>query len=160
MAVDLGCGPGDDVLALLERGWTVSAVDKEQGALDLLRASIPAEASGRVSITCAEFSDAVLPPAHLVYAGFALPFCPPSRFASVWESIKATLLPGGVLAAHIFGPNDDWAGLREMTFHNPDQIRELLGDTEILYLREKEWHGGSASGPKHWHVTAFVAKLL
>ena len=46
-AVDLGCGGGTDALALLERGWSVLAIDIEQAGLALLRARIPAaSASG------------------------------------------------------------------------------------------------------------------
>jgi hypothetical protein len=36
MAVDLGCGSGTDALALLQRGWAVTAVDRDEAGLGLL----------------------------------------------------------------------------------------------------------------------------
>lgn len=41
MAVDLGCGSGTDVIALLQRGWAVTAVDQDEAGLRLLRAGGP-----------------------------------------------------------------------------------------------------------------------
>lgn len=77
MAVDLGCGSGADALALLERGWAVTAVDKDEAGLDLLRAGIPEASTGQITIAWAGFADVALPPADLVHAGFSLPFCAP-----------------------------------------------------------------------------------
>src|ERR1700722_16859529 len=65
LAVDLGCGEGTDTLALLDRGWSVLAIDVEPAGLASLRARIPAACSGRIRVMCASFADADLPPAHL-----------------------------------------------------------------------------------------------
>ena len=45
MAIDLGCGDGTDTLALLDRGWSVLAVDIEPAGLALLRSRIRAGGS-------------------------------------------------------------------------------------------------------------------
>ncbi len=50
MALDLGCGAGTDVLALLARGWAVTAVDMDEAGLGLLRERLPAASAGRVTI--------------------------------------------------------------------------------------------------------------
>ena len=47
MAIDLGCGDGTDTLALLDRGWSVLAVDIEPAGLALLRARIPRQRRAR-----------------------------------------------------------------------------------------------------------------
>jgi SAM-dependent methyltransferase len=151
-AVDLGCGSGPDVLALLDREWAVTAVDMDEAGLGLLRAKIPEASVGQVTITCARFADAALPPAHLVHAGFSLPFCSPCDFADVWSGIAGALLPGGVFAGQLFGPRDTWAASPHMTFHCLDQVKDLLQEMEVLHLGESEWDGGAVSGPKHWHV--------
>jgi len=95
MAVDLGCGPGTDVLALLSRGWAVRAVDRDKTGLGLLRERVPAASAGRVTITCGGFADVALPPADLVHAGFSLPFCVPGDFTAVWKGIRQACCPAG-----------------------------------------------------------------
>jgi SAM-dependent methyltransferase len=151
-AVDLGCGSGTDALALLERGWSVTAVDRDEAALGLLRERVPGASAGQVTIECAGFADVALPPAGLVHAGFSLPFCAPDDFAAVWKVIREALLPGGVFAGQLFGPHDSWAGSPRMSFHSLEQVGELLDGAEVLHLKESEWDGEAASGAKHWHV--------
>ncbi len=152
MAVDLGCGSGTDALALLERGWSVTAVDKDEAGLDLLRARVPAASAGQVTITCTGFAGMALPPADLVHAGFSVPFCAPGDFAQMWAGIRDALLPGGVFAGQLFGLRDTWAGSPRMTFHRAEQVGELLNGTEVLHLSESEWDGEAGAGLKHWHV--------
>src|SRR5271156_5924277 len=62
-AIDLGCGSGDDTLALLADGWSGVAIDSPPPGLDLLRGRVPADSAGRLSIVRATFADAALPPA-------------------------------------------------------------------------------------------------
>jgi tellurite methyltransferase len=66
-AIDLGCGAGVDALALLARGWSVTAIDKDPAALDLLRTRVPAGSAGRIRIVCAAYAEAVLSPADLIH---------------------------------------------------------------------------------------------
>jgi hypothetical protein len=75
-AVDLGRGAGADALALAGRGWVVTAVDRDPVALSVLREQV--RGGGLVEIVHASFAEAVLPEAHLVHAGYSLPFCAPA----------------------------------------------------------------------------------
>lgn len=152
IAVDLGCGDGTDALVLLDRGWSVLAVDIEPAGLALLRARIPAVGAGRIGLVCASFADVVLPPAHLIHAGFSLPFCPPPQFPAVWEQIRRALVPGGIFAGQLFGSHDSWAGDPGMTFQDRSEVARLLDGLEVLELRETERDGEAYSGPKHWHT--------
>jgi len=151
-AVDLGCGAGVDSLALLARGWSVTAIDKDQAGLDLLTARVPAGSAGQARIVRAAFSEAVLPRADLVHAGYSLPFSPAAQFAELWAGIRGALLPGGVFAGQLFGVRDSWADTARMSFHDPEQVAELLEGLEVLQLDETERDGAAVSGPKHWHV--------
>jgi SAM-dependent methyltransferase len=157
-AVDLGCGGGTDALALLERGWSVLAIDIEQAGLALLRARIPAACGQRIRLVCASFADVALPPAHLVHAGFSLPFCPPPQFADVWEQIRRALAPGGIFAGQLFGTRDSWAGDPGMTFQDRSEVTRLLDGLEIVELHETERDGEAYSGPKHWHTYDILAR--
>ena len=127
MAIDLGCGDGTDTLALLDRGWSVLAVDIEPAGLALPRARIPPASAGRIRLLCASFADAVLPPAHLIHAGFSLPFCPSSRFPALWEQIRRALVPGAIFAGQLFGTRDSWAADPGMTFQDRSEITRAPG---------------------------------
>jgi SAM-dependent methyltransferase len=74
-AVDLGCGSGIDTLAMLEREWTVLAIDAQPEAIERLRA----RAGDRPELTTAvsEMEVADLSPADLVWASYSLFFCDP-----------------------------------------------------------------------------------
>jgi tellurite methyltransferase len=101
MAIDLGCGEGTEALELLARGWSVTAVDTEEGGLTLLRARIPAPAVHRIRVICASFTEVNLPRAYLIHAGFSLPFCPPQGFPAMWAQIRQALVPGGIFAGQL-----------------------------------------------------------
>jgi SAM-dependent methyltransferase len=157
-AVDLGCGEGTDALALLDRGWSVLAVDIEPAGLASLRARVPAACAGRIRVVCASFADAALPSAHLIHAGFSLPFCPPGQFPAVWTKIRRALLPGAIFAGQLFGTRDSWADDPGMTFQDHSEVIRLLDGLEILELHETERDGEAYSGPKHWHTYDILAR--
>jgi len=122
IAVDLGCGEGTDALELLARGWLVLAVDAEPAGLALLRARIPPAAAGRIRVLYAPFAEADLPCAHLIHAGYSLPFCPPQEFPALWARIRRALAPDGLVAGQLFGTRDTWAEDPDMTFHTRHQV--------------------------------------
>lgn len=157
-AIDLGSGDGTETLALLDAGWRVTAVDLTAEAASIIRTRVPADQADRlVTQTCA-FIEAHLPAADLVYAGFSLPFMAPPDFAVVWPRLRAALRHGGILAVDLFGPNDSWAGTRDMTFLARSDIDQLLRGLEVLSLEEEDADGMAASGPKHWHLFKIVAR--
>ena len=158
IAVDLGCGEGTDAPALLERGWSVLAVDIEQSGLALLRARIPAACSQRITIVRASFADVALPAAHLIHAGFSLPFCPAPQFPAVWEQIRRALAPGGMFAGQLFGIRDSWVGDPSMIFQDRSEVNALLDGLQILELHETERDGEAYSGTKHWHTYDILAR--
>jgi len=157
-AIDLGCGEGTDSLELLARGWTVTAVDAEPAGLASLQARTPPSAAERLEIVCASFTQADLPRAWLIHAGFSLPFCPPAEFPVLWTRIRGALVPGGIFAGQLFGPRDSWAGDPGMTFHTRHDVQALLAGLQILRLDETERDGQAYSGPKHWHTFDILAR--
>ncbi len=158
LAIDLGCGDGTETLFLLDRGWRVLAVDGEPEAIALLCERVPAADRGRLAARLASFADLALPPADLIFAGFSLPFCPPEAFATLWPRLVAALRPAGVLAVHLFGDRDGWAGHAGMTFQRAEALPALLAGLTVVHQREIEHDGPSGAGPKHWHTFEIIAQ--
>ncbi|WP_024287802.1 class I SAM-dependent methyltransferase [Cellulomonas sp. KRMCY2] len=158
VAIDLGCGEGVEVAALLADGWTVHAVDGDAAGLRRL-AQRSDVGTTRLHPHHSAYQDLEeLPAAALVHSSYALPYCPPEAFDRVWQLARRALVPGGVIACQLFGPRDGMAGTAGMTFHAEPEVRALLAGLEIVHWREEDAEGGSFSGPKHWHVFHVVAR--
>ncbi len=164
LAVDLGCGTGQDLIPLLERGWRVWACDAHPEGLARLRARpvcAAAIAEGRLTVERADFESVRIPPAALVNASFSLPFCPPAQFPALWARIDAAIPSGrgGRFAGQLFGDRDDWATLEDRTHLTRAETLALF-DQYILEHFEEEDRPSSHAGEhhKHWHVFHIVAR--
>ena len=145
-------------LGLPTRGWLVTAVEAEMAGLALLRARIPPAATGRIRIRSASLTEADLPRAHLIHAGFSLPFCPPAGLPGPVDAIRQALAPGGVFADQLFGTHYTWADDSDMTLCTRHQTELLLGGLDIFRLEETERNAHAFSGPKHWHTFDILAR--
>ncbi len=159
-AIDLGCGAGRDTLEMLRRGWRVLAIDKQPEAIQQVVSVVPDEMRNRLEGQVAAFEDITsLPQADLVNAAFALPFCHPDHFDTLWAAIVAALPPGGRFVGQLFGDRDEYVGRPNMTFHTAEGVQELLKPFDVEHLKEREEDGQTRLGePKHWHVFSIVAR--
>lgn len=57
VAVDLGCGSGNDTIALLKAGWYVHAIDREKAALRLLKRRVSISRRNRLTLEQGRFKD-------------------------------------------------------------------------------------------------------
>jgi SAM-dependent methyltransferase len=157
-AVDLACGEGRDTAELLRRGWAVTAIDGHPEALERLRARPGVADDPHLSVVQALMEDVEIPPADLVVASFALPFCQPQRFDDLWERILRALGPGGRFCGQLFGDRDSWASIPGRSHHTRPEVGRLLAPLTVEFLEEAEKDGTDALGaPKHWHVFHIVA---
>ncbi|MBI4941193.1 MAG: class I SAM-dependent methyltransferase [Actinobacteria bacterium] len=162
-AVDLACGDGTDTLALLARGWSVTAVDASPAFPAHLLPRVPADALDRLEIRVEDFRTAALPACDLVHAGFALFFCPPEDFGGLWQRVRGALRPGGRVACHLLGPKDTWAteapgdGTRT-TWQDRAAVDALLAGLVVERLEETDEDGWSYAGEKHWHLWRVLAR--
>lgn len=159
LAVDLGCGDGRDTVELLRRGWQVLAIDGEQKAFERLL-SRPEIQPDRLQTQLMRFEALALPPAvDLINASFCLPFCPPSRFPNLWQTIVTALQPGGRFCGHLFGDRDSWVVYPHRTHHTRPQVEVLLSPFEVEWLYEEEHPGVTAIGEeKYWHIFHITAR--
>ena len=157
-AVDIGFGDGTETVALLRDGWAVTAIDSSPQAAAILRGKVPPGVADRLDIVTAGLEAAAIPPFDFLYAGYALSFVHPSRFASAWAMIRGQMRPGAVLAVNVFGVRDTWAGDGEMTFVDRAAAAALIDGLQVVAFDEEDADGPSGAGPKHWHVFDLVAR--
>jgi len=158
-AIDLGCGDGVEARHLATRGWRVLAIDSDPGVEERVVVGLTPEQASLLDVRSAPFESlGDLPPADLVYAGFALPFCDADRFPYVWADIRDALRPGALFAGEFFGPHDDWFGRPGMNFHDRAGVTGMLAGMDVLQLVEDDRRGMSFEGPKHWHVFHVIAR--
>jgi tellurite methyltransferase len=157
-AVDLGAGSGTDTIELLRRGWRVLAIDADPNGIPRLRERIGPNPG--LSTKVGKFEDERWPNALLVNASYALFFCTPDAFSSVWRRIVESLEPGGRFAGQILGDRDSWAADPAMNHHTRAQTERLFADLEIeMFNEEEEPNGKTATGTvKHWHTFHVVAR--
>lgn len=151
VALDLGCGTGRASRFLLDLGFDVVAVDREEEAVAAL-ADTPAQ---RVLVDLAEFEP---PPCDVVIAQFALFFLPKRDFDGLWSRIRTALRPRGLFCGQLLGPNDDW-GRDGCTTHDRAQVDHLFAGFEFHHRDEVDRDGETVlKKPKHWHVHHIVAR--
>ena len=152
-AVDIGCGKGCDALELVRQGWTVTAIDSRQDAIDQI------EPQENLTAVCGDFITTDWPRVYLFNASFSLPFCGPYDFPSLWEKIVESIHAGGWFVGHFFGVEDEWTHNKEMTFFDKRSLVEMF-ESDFLMDEFQEFNGPrqTVDGEKHWHVFTIRAK--
>lgn len=159
LAVDLGCGSGRDTIAILERGWSVLAVDAAPEAVEALRGRDDLPATAGLDTLVSRHEDLSLPRCHLVNAGFSLPLCPRESFFDVWDRIVLALRTGGRFSGQFFGGRDSWSGDASMTHLSRSEVETCLRGLETEYFVEEEDDSVTPRGEaKHWHIFHLVVR--
>lgn len=156
-ALDLGAGSGRDTVELLNRGFYVDAVDRDQSSLDL----IPAH-DNLIKIY-SKFEDLSLDKNKygIINASFSLSFCHPDEFENFFHHVKRALAIGGVFCGQVFGNKDNWNTFKNMTFYTRKKTEELFLNLSIESFNEVEEDAPSFSEKmKHWHFFEVIAKKV
>lgn len=155
-AIDLGCGGGRSTRWLLDRGFSVTAVDASAEAIEMVRDRLSKEAPAK--LVHSRFQDLSLDTYDVTLAVFSLFFLQPGEFEEFWSRIVRALRPGGLFAGEFLGLNDDWK-VRPYSLHSRDAVQGLFEGFEILDFLEEEEDGETAVGEKkHWHVFHVIAR--
>lgn len=104
IAVDLGCGISPTVIALLERGWTVYAVDQSAPVIAAVK-ELTEEwiQTGRLVLVNQSIEDFEFPQqVQLILATDSLPYCNPLKIYDIFLKARQALVANGVFACSFF----------------------------------------------------------
>lgn len=158
-AIELGCGAGRDTKFLLEEGWNVIAIDREEVS-KIITEKLNKEELNRFRFQKQEFESLELEKTNLIVANFSLPFCNKNKFYDMWSKIKDSILPNGYFIGNLFGINDEWAkNKNDMTFLSKEEVINLFNELEIISFKEIEKDMRTGLGnTKHWHIFDIIAR--
>ena len=158
-ALDLGCGAGNEVMALLERGYNVTALDFDSGVLERLqeRAS---EYADTLTLVQGEFHQLPRRKYGLIYASLSLPFATPENWRKTWRVIQQSVAVNGLFAAALFGPEDELLPPGKRVLITTDKVPALLPGFEIVSLNERKGEGQRVrdSSAFHTHQIILIAR--
>lgn len=152
-ALDLGCGKGNDAIALAERGFHVTAVDKNTEDIQRNKGTID------IDVVNSDIKNFTFEKGEydLAIAKNSLPFISPKDM--VYETIRKlsdSLVSGGILYITLFGPKDGWAKEKQnMTFINYDEATAFMNSLDLspIHRLTEEGLGPLMTGEiKYWHI--------
>ncbi len=157
-ALDLGSGAFVESKYLLGNGFSVLAVDPEEGLKSIAREL----ASERFNFECSKIEDFNFPlnVFGFVCANYSLPFIPKSKIQRVFRSIRNSMQNNGILCLQLFGINDGlnkrW---RSTAFYSEDEVIHLIEKFEILNIDSLEGFRKLADGRTNYsHVFKLILK--
>ncbi len=175
IAWDLGAGVLDDSKYLLDKGFSVVAVDSSEAVRgyapkvsEYTDFELKIETIQSFVLLTSEKDNKP----DLVSAQLSLPFITNDLFVFTMEHILDTLKTEGIFTGQLFGKKDDWNTLyhrEDMNFHTKEGVTAFFtkyisrnSETlEILLLNEEEKDAVTVEGePKHWDIIDFTVKKV
>lgn len=157
IAIDLGAGVGNDAKFLIDKGFKVICVDKEEKSKEIIMNRI--ENKENLKFIISNFEDIKLHKAGLVYSCFSLHFCKPDKFDKLMEEITKNIILGGYFVGNFLGKEDEWSNRKTMTFLSKEQVLKYFKNFDIIYFAEKKYIKDSVTEKnKYWHVFEIYAK--
>lgn len=100
-AVDLGCGVGRDTIYLIENGWKVLSIDRED-TREFISSKLDNEEIERFNFKCQNFESIEIEKNNLLVANFSIPFCNKNYFNEFWNKISNSILEERILCWKFF----------------------------------------------------------
>ena len=155
-AIDLGAGAGNDAKYLLEKGFKVTCIDKEEKSKEIIMSQITQNENLKFELQ--EFENLKLDKVDLIYSCFSLHFCNPEKFDSLMYEITENIKSNGFFVGNFLGEEDGWYGNNTMTFLSKEKVLDYFKDFEIKYYAEKKYVKETVIGDKkNWHVFEIMA---
>ncbi|MEY2461658.1 MAG: hypothetical protein QOG30_3488 [Acidimicrobiaceae bacterium] len=142
-ALDVGCGEGADAIWLVQRGWTVSAIDVSDVAVRRAREAAERAGTG-VNWVCGDALQTPFRSCSFDLVSMQYPALPKAAGEGAVETLLDTVRPGGVLLAIYHDLDDDHRehmksnGVDPADYIGADDLGRLLGDAFTIELHAVE----------------------
>lgn len=138
VAIDLGCGSGEDALFFVKNGWIVFGVDTDISFALKKKLLLPINEYLRYNLIQENIENFLFPFADLIYAFDSLFFCDLRCFDKIWENIYNHLSADGIFSATLIGDKDHLALYAQnvIFFTITDIIKKLEISYKILDFQE------------------------
>lgn len=157
VAIDLGCGDGTDINALLMVADKVVAIDSSLSSKKVVEEKF----NKGVEFNLDSFEEVDLPSCHIVNASYSLPFCNRKAFLNLWEKIESSLVKDGIFCGHFFGVNSINLNNNILTLLEEEVILDLFKKFKIVEIKEEMkpyFHRNKYVGERH--IYSVIARKL
>ena len=100
IAIDLGAGAGNDTKFLIEKGFKVTCVDKEEKSREIITEKIADKTN--LEFIIGNFENIKLHKADLIYSCFSLHLCKPDKIDDIMSTIITNIVKGGYFVREFF----------------------------------------------------------
>ena len=160
IAIDCGCGAGNESGFLIEQNFIVHAFDPSTQARDICLQKFAGYDNFIFALEGFENYD--FPNASLIIALLSLFFCDPHRVDCVLEKISNALFPEGIFLFQVLGKEDAWVvqNFAQFIGFEPRQLEQKFAkEFEILWIDELKAYKPLANGAlKFWHLHTLILK--
>ena len=157
IAIDLGCGTGNDTEFLISKGFKVTAVDNNEQVKEIIGSrNLDID---NLKIIIDDFSKIDLPKTDLVNANFSMHFVKENFNEFIVNLLQNVINPKGVFIGNFLGKEDEW----KETFITVEKERllEYFKGYNILYFSEEKYYQDTARKKnKYWHVYTIIAQKI
>lgn len=154
VAIDLGCGTGNDTAFLLDKGFKVTAIDYEEQVKDFIKNKNLNQENLKIIIE--DFSKIEISNNDLLLANFSL-FFVKENFDEFIEKLLDSINSKGFFVGNFLGKEDDWNQTR--TIVEKDRLLEYFKNFEMQYFSEEKYYKDTANRKsKFWHVYTIIAQ--
>ena len=154
VAIDIGCGAGNDTIYLLEKGYKVTAIDNENQVKEIIENR--GENNNNLNVVIGDFSKAKLHKADLIFANFSL-FFVRQNFDGFMKKLLQDVNKNGFFVGNFLGKEDDW--VKSTTTVERDELLAFFKDFKVCYFSEEKYFRDSfAKKDKFWHVYTVIAQ--
>lgn len=158
VAIDCGCGTGNDIDFLAQNNYQVFGFDVSAEAISICEKRF--ENNIDVNIQQASFENYQYPKTGLLIANSSLFFANPKIFNATWKKMSSAIEVGGLFAGEFLGLEDTWAThyRSPTTALSAQAIKSLFNDFEVVQFHERKEVGKTRMGrTKHWHIYSVIA---
>lgn len=160
VAVDCGCGAGNESAFLLDQGFSVYAFDSSEDAEKICLNRFSGHQKYKFNLD--QFETYQFPQASLIIALFSLFFCKRQAVSDVLNRMTQSIIKDGILLIQVLGHQDAWVIQRPERFWGvtEHEIQQWFADSfEIMKLEEFNGEKPLANGSlKFWHIYTVILK--